>query len=643
MPEISGNVAVTAENLEMAYGDQVVLDKANLTIHDGDRIGLVGDNGCGKSTFMKILAGIEFPAAGEIYRRKGLRAGYLPQEFVLDEEASVYDNVLSGAGFITGLIAEFEKLPHDSSRAHHLEHEINLHDGWNLDCDIDTIMTRLKCPPKDAVVEPLSGGEKRRVALAKALISKPDLLILDEPTNHLDTESIDWLEDYMRNFRGACIFVTHDRYFLDRVTTGIVELNRGDFQSYKGNYSDYMKEKAVRAEIEESLENKRQSFLRKELEWVRRSPKARTTKAQYRVKRYEDVAAQAPPEKLENVDLVIPPALRMGNRVVDLDNVGMSFAGRTLFEHLTLEIQPGARIGIIGPNGVGKTTLLKTILGVIQPTAGNVEISANTVFNYVDQERLVLNDENSVLEEIGEGKKSISIGNEQVSIWGYLRRFLFSDERIKTKVGQLSDGERARLMLAKILKRGGNFIVLDEPTNDLDLSTLRILEDALLNFTGCVLLVSHDRYFLNRICTGIIAFEKAGGIKYHVGNYDYYMSKRADYFTGNIDETQEKPKKEPKKANAPPPDNSKPRKLKWKERQELDSMEENIMELEGRIEELHTLFASPEFFKESPQKIKDAQAELDEAESQRDRLYARWEELEAIQPKQATSERPQNS
>lgn len=630
MPEIFRAVAVATENLEMAYGEQLILDKANLTIHDGDRIGLVGDNGCGKSTFMKILAGIEVPNNGEITRRKGLKTGYLPQEFVLNENTSVYDNIMDSVKFITDLIAEYESLPHDSGKSHQLENEINHLGGWNLDCEIDTIMTRLKCPDKKNIVSQLSGGEKRRVALAKALISKPELLILDEPTNHLDTESIDWLEEFMRDYRGACIFVTHDRYFLDRITTRIVELSRGVFTSYKGNYSNYLKEKAERLDREELLEGKRQSFLRKELDWVRRSPKARTTKAQYRVDRYNEVAAQAAPEKTLDVELIIPPAARMGNRVVSLDDVGVSFGDRTLFEHLSLEIQPASRIGIVGSNGVGKTTLLKTILGINPPTTGSVEISSNTQFNYIDQERLFLNDENTVVEEIGEGSNYIILGMDKITVWGYLKRFLFADERIGTKVGQLSGGERARLLLAKILKRGGNFIVLDEPTNDLDLSTLRVLEDALLSFAGCVLVVSHDRYFLNRICTGIIAFEKNGGLKYNLGNYDDYMSQQARCVSEKPKETQVKKDKASTLNVSPSPDPSMPRKLKWKEQRELDEMEENIMKIESKIEELHSWFSSPDFFKESPQKIKDSQAELDESEIRLNQLYARWDELESI-------------
>jgi ATP-binding cassette subfamily F protein uup len=625
MAETLTAVAITAENLTMVYGEQSVLDQANLTIHEGDRIGLVGSNGCGKSTFMKILVGEEKADNGEVIRRKNLRAGYLPQEFSLDESLSAYGNVRQGAEYLTNLIKEYETLSHDSNRAHHLETEINKHNGWNLDTKIKSIMTELKCPPDDSNVAVLSGGEKRRVALAKALVTEPELLLLDEPTNHLDTESIAWLEGYMRNYRGACLFVTHDRYFLDRVSTRIVELYRGKFSNYKGNYSNYLKEKSEQLEREELTEQKRQKFLKKELEWVRRGPKARTTKAQYRVNRYYDVAAQEAPEKELDVELIIPPASRMGNRIVDLENVGVSFGDRELFKDLSIEIKPGSKIGIIGKNGIGKTTLLKTILGVNQPTEGSVEISQNTSFNYIDQERLAVDDEKTVIEEIGEGYDHIMLGDEKISIWGYLKRFLFTDERIRTKIGRLSGGERARLLLAKILKRGGNFIVLDEPTNDLDLSTLQLLEDALIHFGGCVLVVSHDRYFLNRVCTEILAFEAPGKLVYQIGDYDYYLSKKKSRLS-QVEKIQKTVSEDVKPIKEKP----KVKKLTWKEKLELEGMEETILELEESIEELHTRFSSPDFFKESPEKMKELQEQLKMDEARRDQLYARWEELEKI-------------
>ena len=324
-----------------------------------------------------------------------------------------------------------------------------------------------------------------------------------------------------------------------------------------------------------------------------------------------------------DIDLIIPPATRLGNRVVDILNATMCYGKTVLFRKFTFKFEPGAKIGIIGPNGVGKTTLIKTIIGQIQPAEGNVEISTNTQFNTIDQERLTLNDEKTVIEEVGDGYDFVMLGDEKISIWGYLKRFLFTDERIRTKVGRLSGGERARLLLAKILRRGGNFIVLDEPTNDLDLSTLRLLEEALIEFKGCVLLTSHDRYFLNRVCSGILAFEKNGQITYHVGNYDYYMSKRGAFLAGG---QERKKSKGDKSASSMP----KFRRLKWKEERELELMEESIMRIEAEIEDLQALFMNPDYYRESRTNVKDVRKKLNEAQSKRDELYIRWEELEAI-------------
>ena len=624
MTRIPTVVAVSVEDLEMAYGDQKILDKATLTIHEDERVALVGRNGCGKSTFMKILAGVEEPDAGHINRKKALRTGYLPQEFRLEETLTVYDNILQGVSHIAAMLKEYESISHDSYRSQQLETAIHHLDGWNLDNKIEKVVTALKCAPKEHKIQNLSGGEKRRVALAKALISDPDLLILDEPTNHLDTASIEWLEDTIKSRRGTCLFVTHDRYFIDRICTRIVELRDGEFQSFRGGYVNYINAKVEQIEQAQVTEKKRQKVLQKELEWVKRSPKARTTKAQFRVNRYLDLAAQKSPEKEMDVDLIIPPAARMGNRVISVKNVTMAYKNKVLFEDFTHKFVPGAKVGVIGPNGVGKTTLVKTIIGLLKPTKGRVEISPNTQFNYIDQERLNLNDQNTVIDEIGEGHEFVVLGEEKVSVWGYLKRFLFTDERIRTKVERLSGGERARLLLAKILKHGGNFIVLDEPTNDLDLSTLRLLEDALIRFKGCVLLVSHDRYFLNRVCTGILAFEKDLQLTHHVGNYDYYMSKRAERLVDNTD------KKESRAA--PHIFHNKPKihKLKWKEERELKGMEDNILFVEQEIEELNALFMDPNFYKESHEKVKEAEDKLKIAQLKRDRLYARWEELETI-------------
>lgn len=622
-------VAFTADNLQISFSDQVILDRASLTIHLGEAVGLVGRNGCGKSTFLRILAGEEEHFSGKITRKRDLITGFLPQEFDLDPEKNIYDNILEGLPHIVKLLKEYEKQPADSAKSHALEEQITHFDAWNLDYKIDSYLDALKIPTKESSITHLSGGEKRRIALARALIANPDLLLLDEPTNHLDTESIAWLEKFMLNYKGACIFVTHDRYFLDKVSNNIVELSRGNFQSYSGNYSDFLKSKAEQTEREEVQEQKRQQFLKKELEWVRKGAKARSTKAQFRVNRYYEAAAQDAPEQEADVDLIIPPPPRLGTKIVDLQDVGIKYAERTLFDKLTLNFTAGDKIGVLGRNGVGKTTLLKIITGQLQPTSGIIKISENVQFNYVDQERIALNDENSVLEEIGEGKDFIQLGNNKVTIWAYLKRFLFSDERIKTKVGWLSGGERSRLMLAKILKQGGNFIVLDEPTNDLDLSTLQILEEALINFGGCVVVVSHDRFFLNHVCNGILAFEPDGNLIYELGNYDYFLSKRKPSLkkstadsTGLSQKTGQKKQKSPQE-----------RKLTWKEKIELDGIEEKILNLESEKQKIEQSFTDPDFYKTQGAEVSKLQLELKELEIRIDTLYSRWDELEELKEK----------
>ena len=627
MAKQTEEVLFTVENLSISFSDKEILNDAFLTIHSGDKIGLVGRNGCGKSTFFRILFGEEENYSGRIIRRRGLETGCLPQEFDLDENKTVYENILDGMPHIVKMLEEYESLPPDSERFHELESRITHFDAWNLDYKIETYLNALKIPAKDTSVATMSGGEKRRIALARALIANPDLLLLDEPTNHLDIESVEWLEKFIVDFKGAVLFITHDRYFLDRTSTGIVELFRGKFKSYSGSYNQYIKAKADEFERESIAEDKRNKFLKKELEWVRKGAKARTTKAQYRMNRYYEMAGEKGPEREGDMELVIPPPPRLGNKVLELQNVSMSFGERTLFDNLNLKFTPGLNIGVLGRNGVGKTTLLKIITGLLKPTSGNVEISDNVVFNYIDQERVALNNSNTVLEEISEGKDFITLGSQKITIWAYLKRFLFEDERIKTKVGYLSGGERSRLMLAKILKQGGNFLVLDEPTNDLDLQTLRVLENALAAFQGCAVVVSHDRFFLNRICSGMLAFEKESGLRYEEGNYDYYMEKYRERV--RLLDAQKTREKQTSKSSSKPKTN-RPRKLTYKEQKELDSMEETIMSKEERKEEIESLFLDPEFYKTPPDDVKKLQNELEKLKNELDALYLRWEELEEI-------------
>ncbi len=621
-------VIFSAENLNMAYGDQVLLNNASLTVHMGERVGLVGRNGCGKSTFLRIVSETESQDSGGVMRKRDLVTGFLSQEFTLDETKNVYENILDGARHILKMVEEYESLPYDSPKHHDLERKINEIDAWNIDYKVKSVMDGVKTPAADREVKDLSGGEKRRVALAKAIVGSPNLLILDEPTNHLDTESIEWLEKFMAGYKGACIFVTHDRYFLDRLSTRVIELSNGIFYSYQGNYTNYLVEKAKREELNEREEHKRSRYLKKELDWIRRSPKARTTKSQSRVDKFYEVESIKAPEKDLDIDLVIPPAGRLGNKVIELDSVKISFGERDLIRNFSFIFEPGSKIGIVGKNGVGKTTLLKLILGQIKPNSGKIETAANIKFNYVDQTRVKLNNENSVYDEIGEGNQFVWLGDEKISIWGYLKRFLFTDERIKTKVGRLSGGERGRLMMAKILKNGGNFIILDEPTNDLDLPTLRLLEEALINFKGCVLIVSHDRYFLNRVCTGILAFdeEDKGEIEYSIGNYAYYLEKKVQkekLLEPNAIKKNQKSSPNAEKKN-------KPRKLTWKEERELESMEEMIAEAEERIEEIEKMFMAHDFYEKHAEDAISLNNELEKNKQMLDVFFERWEELEEL-------------
>src|SRR5436190_14395005 len=566
---------LTATDLVVRYGERAILDSATLGIQEGDRIGLVGRNGCGKTTFLRILAGLQSPDSGEISRRRGLVVSYLPQDFLLDAARSVAQNIRDGAKPVLDLIAEFESLPHESKRHEELEHRIGALEGWTLDQRIATAMSHLNCPAADRRVETLSGGEKRRVAMCRALVSLPDLLILDEPTNHLDPESIDWVADFLNEFHGTFLVVTHDRYFLDRVTKRMIELSDGRFYSHAGNYTDYLLAKAERQAADTVIEHKRQMFLKKELAWVRQGPRAQRSKQKNRFERYYDTAAQAGPVIEEDVELCIPPPPQLGNRTVELRNLGMDIGGRNLFSGFSHTFENGQRIGVCGRNGLGKTTLLRVILGQLAPTEGTVKTGQLTKFNYVDQSRLQLNDDRTVLDEAADGTEFVIWGDSRISVRSYLKRFLFADDRITTLVRKLSGGERSRLLLAKILKAGGNFLILDEPTNDLDLPTLRVLEEALIAFPGVVCVVSHDRYFLNRVCTDILAFEGDGKIHHSAGDYDYYLEKRQRAAVAASRESAAivSMNKAAARARVAAPKTQKPRKLSFKEQRELEGME----------------------------------------------------------------------
>jgi len=610
-------------DLCVKYGHHIILDDAKISITEGERIGLVGRNGAGKSTALKIIAGVEQPDSGTVSLRRDLVVGYLPQNFDLDEEKTVLENVLDGAQEIQSMIERYEEDP-NGDNAQDLLDRITALDGWSLDTRAQSLINNLHAPDRSRLVKDLSGGEKRRVALCRTLVAQPDFLILDEPTNHLDTEAIEWQEKFLANYQGTCLFVTHDRYFLDNIATSIIELAGANFISYQGNYTDYLLTRAERLENEARAEHKRQRFLTKELDWVRRRPKARGSKAKDRIDRFFEVKNQDAPEQELDVDLVIPPAGQLSNKVIDVNGVSKSYpdpasptGDKVLFSDLSFKLEPGQRLGIVGRNGLGKSTLLKVILGMVEPSTGSVEMGVKTQINYVDQSRLLLDEEKSIFEEVGQGTETVQLGDDSIGLRAYLRRFLFDDDRINTKISLLSGGERSRVLLAKILKRGGNVLVLDEPTNDLDLNTLRVLEDALGHFDGCALVVSHDRYFLNRVCTGILAFEGEGKLHYQVGNYDYYLEKKAE--RESIASTAlGKEKKSSKKASQPP-------KLKWAEEKELETIEGDILEAETSLSEKEKEMANPDFYKDHPNDWKEHEEELEKRKQTVVDLYDKWE------------------
>lgn len=623
---------LSANEIRLAYGHQVLLDGVTLAVAAGEKVGLVGRNGCGKTSLLKILAGENQADAGDLSARRELRVGYLPQEFELDPALSVYDNIAAGTADVVDAIYRYENGEGTQGELEQCLALIEHADGWNLETRIRSLSNALGTPPLEAETGPLSGGEKRRVALCRALASQPDLLLLDEPTNHLDADSIRWLEDFLKTYSGAVIFVTHDRYFLDVIATRIIEISEGKSYSHPGNYTAFLESKAIRQEIAENAERKRQKFLKEELEWVRAGVKARTTKSRSRLDAFHEIAEQDAPVKEGEIELLIPPPPRLGNTIVEFDQVGINVGSATLprwlFRKLDLSLEEGQCTGIVGKNGVGKTTLLKIALSQLEPSEGSALLGKQVKINYIDQSRMQLEGKGSLLDEISDGNEKIFFGEQTLGARAYLRRFLFSDERINERVDLLSGGERARLMLAKVLKNGGNLIVLDEPTNDLDLQSLRMLEEALASFPGTILVVSHDRFFLDRICDQIIAFED-DGVRVTPGNYSYYLEKRQARENAARAQAAAKSREIAARKKATEQKN-KPRKLTMAERQELEGIEEKIQEVEVQVEALEVRLVEVQSdFEQLPKVI----AELEEARAQRDQRYARWEELEMIQAK----------
>ncbi len=520
-------------------GGREVLRNINLSFLPGAKIGVLGGNGAGKSTLLKIMAGMETEFAGEAWPAEGVRVGYLPQEPELDAAGTVRDAAMEGLGEATALLDRFnevsarfaEELSDDETNdllaeQAELQEKIDAADAWDLDRRVDIAMDALRLPPGDAEVGPLSGGEKRRVALCRLLVSAPDMLLLDEPTNHLDAESVAWLQRFLHDFPGTVVTVTHDRYFLDEVAGWILELDRGRGIPYRGNYSGWLEQKQKRLEQEGRQDAARQRALARELEWVRASPRARQAKSKARLSAYEELLNRDREETRRTARIVIPAGPRLGDLVIEADGLAKGFAGRLLIDGLSFRLPPGGIVGVIGPNGAGKTTLFRMISGEDAPDAGAIRVGETVKLGYVDQSRDSLNAGATVWEEISGGLDEVELGRDRMPSRAWCGLFNFRGPDQQKKVGQLSGGERNRVHLAKMLKSGANLILLDEPTNDLDVDTLRALEEAMLDFAGCVVAISHDRWFLDRVATHILAFEGDSHVEWFEGNYAAYEADR---------------------------------------------------------------------------------------------------------------------
>jgi ATP-binding cassette ChvD family protein len=538
---MSQEIIYTMKGVSKVYPPQrYVLKNIYLSYFYGAKIGVLGLNGAGKSSLLKIMAGVDQDFLGEAFPAKKMRVGYLEQEPKLDEKLTVKENIFAGMGDLPKYMKEFndiskkfedpnldpEEMDKLIARQGELQEKIEALNGWEVDQTIEKAMDALRCPDGDLPVGPLSGGEKRRVALCRLLLSNPDILLLDEPTNHLDAESVHWLEQFLGKFPGTVIAVTHDRYFLDNVAGWILELDRGEGIPWKGNYSSWLEQKEKRMLHEQQAEARRQKTLERELEWIRMSPRARQAKSKARISNYENMIKEPTPEKLQELSIYIPPGPRLGDVVIEAKNVKKAYGDKLLFDDLNFSLPRGAIVGVVGPNGVGKTTLFRMITGQEKPDSGSFKVGETVKMAYVDQSRETLDPNKTVWEEISGGKDLISLGNREVNSRQYVSWFNFAGDSQQKKVGTLSGGERNRVNLAKVLKTGGNLLLLDEPTNDLDVNTMRALEEALLEFGGSAVVISHDRWFLDRICTHLLVFEGDSKVNFFNGNFTDYEEDR---------------------------------------------------------------------------------------------------------------------
>lgn len=536
----------TMHGLVKVAGADKILDGIYLSFYPGAKIGVVGENGSGKSTLLRIMAGVDQDFIGHSEPAKGIRVGYVPQEPVLDETKTVYENVETAFADIKNMLVEYDKLAEDMAdpdkmeealeKMGELQEKIEQVDGWNLEHKIAVASEALLLPDKDSSVKNLSGGEKRRIALCKALLEQPDILLLDEPTNHLDAETVQWLEKQLQEYPGTVIIVTHDRYFLDNITKWILELENGKGTPYEGNYSGWLEQKIAKLEKTEKAENFRLQTLKREFDWIKMNQKERKANSQSHINDYYK-RVDSGEQEVRNNGIQIAPGPRLGDLVLEINNVNKGYDSVELIKDMDLNLKPGSIVGVIGPNGVGKSTLFEMITGLENPDSGQVRLGPTVEVSYVDQHRDLIDDGKTVFQAVCDGIDTIKVGNREVNSRDYLGKFAFRGKDQQKLIKVLSGGERNRAYLAKLLRKGGNFILLDEPSNDLDITTLRMLENALLDFNGCVMVISHDRFFLDRICTHILAFEGQGKVRYFEGNFQEYEAARRKELGSDYDKS----------------------------------------------------------------------------------------------------------
>jgi ATP-binding cassette subfamily F protein uup len=631
---------VNVQNLHKSFGPRVLFDGVSFAIDEGEKVGFIGVNGSGKSTLFRIIGGMEPPDDGTLAFQRGMRVGYLEQEPEFEAGATILTAAAGGTPELNEVIAAYHEVGGRLTRGEgdtdrllarqgELAARIDALGGWDHEHRMEAILTRLQVDRWERPVEGLSGGERKRVALARVLLQQPELLLMDEPTNHLDADTTLWLEGHLREYPGAVMLITHDRYFLDRVVTRMIEVTPGELTAFPGGYTEYLEAKAERTARLAVEADKRSRLLEKELAWVRRSPSARTGKQQARINRLDDLQSEHRDKRLPTrtaVEIAMADAPRLGRTVLNLHGIRKAFGSHTLVRDFSTILQAGERIGIIGPNGAGKTTLLRIIMGTEHPDAGQVELGKNTHIAYFDQRREELDPEKTVYEAAAE-QDWVVVGGERIHLRSHLETFLFPVPQQRQKVKSLSGGEKNRLLLARLFLREANLLILDEPTNDLDLVTLQVLEDVLSDYPGCVLLVTHDRFFLDKVATGLIAFEGNGELRRHAGGYDLYRRLKEQREAEAAAAAAPAARKSAPGAPARP---STERKLSYKEKRELEGMEEAIVKAEARKEELESRLADPALYATGNDEVQRVTAQFREASEQVDALYARWAELEEV-------------